>query len=157
MAKFARLNDNNEVVEILELDNSRIVGIGGIEVEQTGIDILEAEQGTEGWKQCNFCSRGGVHYNCDGVTGPDLDSPSGQPAFRANYPALGWFYSEDYDIFYEPQPEDRYGRICTSWSLSTTTGYWVPPTAKPTVIDDGSDNEFYVWDEPTRAWINIYA
>ena len=159
MAHFARVSSDGVVLDVVVIHNDDCCTEGGIERESIGVAYCEELYGEDTctWKQCSYNTREGVHYcgydelpECCG----DVDDHT---PLRANYPSPGWLYSAEHDIFHKPRPEDRYNRPCDSWTLNTTTGVWEPPVAKPEVVDDGGDNAFYVWDEPTQTWINIYA
>jgi hypothetical protein len=84
------------------------------------------------WIQTSYNTRGGVHYGPDG-------QPDGGGALRGNYAGIGYTYDQANDVFYAPQPY-------ASWTLSQTTWLWEPPVAYP------SDDQRYVWDEPTVNW-----
>ena len=43
-------------------------------------------------------------------------------------------------MFYEAQ---RYA----SWTLNESTGFWEPPIAFPTVMDDGQDPVVFIWEQ----------
>jgi len=58
---------------------------------------------------------------------------------RKNYAGIGYTYDQIRDAFIPPKPFE-------SWVLNEDTCQWTPPTPMPT---DG----IYVWDEPTKAWV----
>lgn len=151
MAHFAKLGIDNVVLTILSMDTIDTMSRDGIEKEEIGITHLIKHHGHENWKQCSYNTRGGVHY--DNKT----REPSGKPGFRANYPAIGWYYNSEYDIFHPAKPEG-----CNSWTLNTTTGYWDPPIIRPHLTDEQVlQNYCYRWDEElyqsdnTKGWVLI--
>lgn len=99
------------------------------------------------WIQTSYNTRGGVHH--DPVTG----QPDNGVALRANYAGVGFTYDKTNDVFYAPRPVDRNGVSCASWTASAPTWLWTPPTAMPTTALP--ENEFYAWDEPTKAWVTV--
>jgi hypothetical protein len=90
------------------------------------------------WIQTSYNTRGGKHYNAQGVE----DTSAATPALRGNYAGIGYTYDAQHDVFYAPQPY-------ASWTLNQSTWTWEAPTAMPT------DGKPYRWDEPTKAWVEI--
>jgi hypothetical protein len=118
----------------------------GIIKEEIGISHLIKHHGPATWKMCSQNSRGGLYYDYQ----VDPDNPTDKPAFRANYPGIGWYYNSEHDIFHPPRPIDRNGHLCNSWTLNTTTGYWDPPIIKPEITQEQVEKNYwicYVWDE----------
>ena len=150
MAHFAKLGTNNEILEIHVVADADTATQGGFEREDFGVVHLERTTGHVDWKRCSYNTRDGVHL-------------LGGTPFRANYPGIGWFYSSEHDIFYEPRPTDRDGDTCNSWTLNTTTGKWQPPIEQPTTLTDEQLEAFiyYKWDESayqadnTTGWILV--
>jgi hypothetical protein len=94
------------------------------------------------WIQTSYNTWGNVHYAPD-PTGADTHrTPDGGVALRGNYAGPGMVYDQVNDVFYPPQP-------FPSWTLSTSTWLWEPPTPKP---DDG---KLYNWDEATKTWVKV--
>lgn len=81
MAHFAKLNDNNEVIEVIVVNNEELL-VDGIEVEQKGIDFCENLFGGK-WIQTSF-----------------------NATFRKNYAGIGYTYDADRDAFISPKPSD---------------------------------------------------
>ena len=98
MAQFARLDSNNNVLEVLVVDNEDITDTNGNEVEQLGIDFLEDLFGYSLWKQT-----------------------SSDSSFRKRYANIGYKYNEECDCFCEPSPD-------ASWVLNPETCEWEEPT-----------------------------
>jgi hypothetical protein len=59
---------------------------------------------------------------------------------RKNFPAVGFQYDAELDMFYPLKPY-------ISWSLNFEKGIWQAPTAIPT------DGKRYFWDEATQSWV----
>lgn len=78
MAHFAKLDENNIVLEVLVVHNSVLID-NGIEVEQKGIDFLTNITGHANWKQTSYNSN-----------------------FRGVYAGIGYLYDPELDIF-KPQ------------------------------------------------------
>ena len=85
------------------------------------------------YRQTSYNTRGGIHYT-DGE--PSADQTK---ALRGTYAGIGFYYDEDLDIFYPPQPY-------ASWTLNAQTASWEPPVEYP------EDENQYVWNEETTSW-----
>ena len=102
MAHFAKLDQNNVVIEVNVVNNSDVQNLPFPESEQVGIDFLTAwSGGYANWKQTS--------YNA---------------SFRKNYAGLGYDYREDIDAFVPPKP-------FASWLLNEDTAQWVAPVDFP--------------------------
>ena len=102
MAHFAKLDDNNVVLEVNGVHNNELLDENGNESEAKGIAFLIAwSGGYTNWKQTS--------YNGN---------------FRKNYAGAGYTYQADIDAFVPPQPYP-------SWTLDANVA-WQPPVVKPT-------------------------
>jgi len=79
MAHFAKLDDNNTVLEVLVVHNN-ITTIDGVESEQAGIDFLTNLLGYSNWKQTSYNNN-----------------------LRKNFAGVGYEYSQDLDAFIPPK------------------------------------------------------
>ena len=111
MASFAKLDENNKVIEVLSVHNDVAT------TEQAGADFLNNLYKTNDvWKQTSYNTRGGEHI-------------LGGTPFRKNYAGIGYTYDEDKDAFIAPKPY-------ASWTLNEDTCFWEAPTAYP---EDGKE------------------
>jgi len=122
MAHFAKLDENNLVT---------FVTVG--RQEDDGLEEELTARTGDVYRQTSYNTRGGVHYT-DGE--PSADQTK---AFRGTYAGIGFYYDEDLDIFYPPQPY-------ASWTLNAQTASWEPPVEYP------EDENQYVWNEETTSW-----
>jgi hypothetical protein len=82
MAHFAKLDENNNVLEVHCVHNNELLDENGVEQEQKGIDFLIAWSGGYfHWKQTS--------YNGN---------------FRKNYAGIGYTYDPVRDAFIPPKP-----------------------------------------------------
>lgn len=103
MAHFAKLDENNVVLEVNVVHNNELLDENGQESEQKGIDFLTSwSGGYSNWKQTS--------YNGN---------------FRKNYAGPGYTYDAGRDAFIPPKPYN-------SWLLNEDTCLWEPPVAHPT-------------------------
>jgi len=102
MAHFAKLDENNVVLEVLVVHNNELLQ-DGVESEAKGIQFLvDWSGGYPLWKQTS--------YNGN---------------FRKNYAGIGYTYDATRDAFIPPQP-------FPSWTLNENTCLWDAPVPFPT-------------------------
>jgi hypothetical protein len=102
MAHFAKLDQNNVVLEVNVVDNEHLLDANGVEREELGIAFLvQWSHGYSYWKQTS--------YNGN---------------FRKNYAGIGFTYDASRDAFIPPKPY-------ASWLLNETTCLWDAPVAYP--------------------------
>ena len=110
--------------------------INCIVAEQEFMDgFLDSTPGE--WIQTSYNTRGGVHYESDGIT-PSEDQSK---ALRKNFGSTDKIYDSEADAFHQPQPYP-------SWTLNSTTFIWEPPVEEPTA----DENTEYVWNEEDQSW-----
>ena len=102
MAHFAKLDENNIVLEVNVVNNSDIDNLPFPQSEPIGIAYLYAWGSYTNWKQTS--------YNGN---------------FRKNYAGMGYFYDATLDAFIAPKPY-------SSWILNEETCLWNAPTPMPT-------------------------
>lgn len=102
MAHFAKLNENNVVIEVNVVNNSDILDANGNESEAVGVAFLvQWSGGHPYWKQTSY--NGNI---------------------RKNYAGIGYTYDAQRDAFIPPKPFN-------SWVLNETTCCWDAPTPMP--------------------------
>lgn len=101
MAHFAKLDDNNNVLEVHCVNNDELM-VDGTESEAKGIEFLTSwSGGYTNWKQTS--------YNGN---------------FRKHYAGIGYTYDAMRDAFIPPKPFD-------SWVLNESTYLWEAPVPRP--------------------------
>jgi hypothetical protein len=102
MAHFAKLNENNIVLEVNIINNEIINNLPFPDSEPLGIEFLTKwSNGYTNWKQTSYNSN-----------------------FRKHYASIGYIYDSINDVFYAPQP-------FPSWTLNTSTWLWESPVPYP--------------------------
>ena len=102
MAYFAKLDENNVVLEVHVVHNNELL-VDGVESEAKGIEFLVGwSGGYQLWKQTSF-----------------------NATIRKNVAAAGFTYDPDRDAFIPPQPYP-------SWGLNEQTCQWDCPVPMPT-------------------------
>jgi len=102
MAHFAKIDENNVVVNVVVVRNEDCQDSSGNELEEIGLAYLANLDSNIRWVKTSYGSIGNVHYNHS----PEGNSPSGKPAFRKNYAGIGFTYDPFRDAFIPPKPED---------------------------------------------------
>jgi hypothetical protein len=103
MAHFAKLDQNNIVLEVNVVDNEHLLDANNIEREELGIAFLvQWSGGYPYWKQTSY--NGNI---------------------RKNYAGIGFTYDAGRDAFIPPKPY-------ASWLLNEDTCLWGPPIPYPT-------------------------
>ena len=129
MNTFAKINAEGTVVDILVIPD---------EQAHRGAAYLTFDVGLPGpWIGCDINSFRGKHR--DGTPGP---------AFRKNYPSIGFHYDVATDSFWEIKPS-KY----PSWVLDSDGGFWKPPVPSPGIPPQAGKK--YLWDEATVSWIQV--
>jgi hypothetical protein len=102
MAHFAKLDENNVVVQVTVVHNNELLQ-DGVESEAKGVQFLVDLFGENAnWKQTSYNNR-----------------------IRKNYAGVGYTYNATRDAFIPPQP-------FPSWVLNEDTCLWDAPTSYPT-------------------------
>ena len=109
MAHFAKLDENNLVLEVI------VVADSDAPTEAEGQTFLQnLYKNTITYKQTSYNTIAGEHK-------------LGGTAFRKNYAGIGYTYDASKDAFIPPKPFN-------SWTLNEDTCQWEAPVAYP---DDG--------------------
>jgi hypothetical protein len=119
MANFAKLDDQNIVINVNVVNNETINNLPFPESEPVGVAFLtEWSGGYTNWKQTS--------YNAN---------------FRKNYAGVGYTYDDTLDAFIAPKPYP-------SWLLNLDTCQWEAPAPRPTGENAYSwDEEAQQWVE----------
>jgi len=103
MANFAKLDDQNIVIDVNVVNNETVGNLPFPESEPVGVAFLtEWSGGYSNWKQTS--------YNA---------------TFRKNFAGVGFTYDATLDAFIAPKP-------FPSWLLNTETCQWQAPIPYPT-------------------------
>ena len=134
MAHFAKLDENNVVVQVIAVHNAHAPN------EELGaIYINKLFKTDDVWKQTSYNTRNGVHL-------------LGGTPFRMNYAGIGMVYDEARDAFVPPQPY-------SSWVFNESKCDWDAPIPKPDAGTDIATAPTHIWDEDlyqsdnTKGWV----
>ena len=142
MAHFAKINEQNEVLQVLTLNNSDMFNSENVEIESVGQQYLETHNNWPAnlWIQTSYNTSGGQHN--DGGT-----------PFRGNYAGIGYTWDEDDQIFW---PEKPY----VSWVKNIATASWKSPIGDAPILTEeqtlqntaGTHRWVYKWNEANTTW-----
>ena len=138
MASFAKLNTNNQVVDVIVVNNSDIEDNSGVPSEAIGIGFLTKTYGAAtNWKQSPKGNAAGI-----GMT------------YITNLTTLGVASTDVFIVETKPY---------ASWSIGINTARWYPPDnpgeAPALTSSERSAGKQYVWNEsnyqsnPSTAWV----
>ena len=144
MAHFAKLGANGKVIQVLTMDNDKMLNADGVEDETVGQQWLERHNNwpAEMWIQTSYNTIGNTHRSGDN-----------SKAFRGNYAGIGYTWDEDDQIFWPKKPY-------ASWVKNMTTAGWDSPIgdAPALTAEQQSQNEAgthmwrYNWNESGQSW-----
>jgi hypothetical protein len=156
MAHFAKLDENNVVLEIIVIDNNDILDENGNESEEKGRAFCEFLTGHARWKRTSYNTRGGVYY--DPTT--NLPHADQTKAYRLNYAAPGMTYNEALRGFVQTFPS--VDLVYPHKQFNPTTGLYerkMPNIPLPDLQLDTYPLETYFkkwfWNVTTNTWIKI--
>ena len=138
MAHFAKLGANGKVIQVLTMDNDKMLNADGVEDETVGQQWLERHNNwpAQMWIQTSYNTSQNKHSSGD-------DSK----AFRGNYAGIGFEWDEDNQIFWSKKPY-------ASWVKNTTTATWKSPIGDAPALteEEIAANKYYIWNEEGQSW-----
>jgi len=142
MAHFAKLGANGKVIQVLTMDNDKMLNADGVEDESVGQQWLETHNNwpAQMWIQTSYNTQGNQHK-------------LGGTPFRGNYAGIGYEWDEDNQIFWPKKPY-------ASWVKNTTHARWQSPigdapalTAEQTSQNEaGTHSWHHAWNESGQSW-----
>ena len=95
MAHFAKLGANGKVIQVLTMDNDKMLNADGVEDETVGQQWLETHNNwpAQMWIQTSYNTSSNTHSSGDN-----------SKAFRGNYAGIGYTWDEDNQIFWPKSP-----------------------------------------------------
>ena len=142
MAHFAKLGANGKVIQVLTMDNDKMLNADGVEDESVGQQYLETHNNwpAQMWIQTSYNTSANEHKN-------------GGTPLRGNYAGIGFEWDEDNQVFWPKKPY-------ASWVKNMTTASWDSPIgdAPALTAEQNSQNEanthswHYLWNEAGQSW-----
>lgn len=98
MAQYAKLDENNNVMAVLAVDDSKLLDSNGNEDENLGVEFLKKVTGWPLWKKTS-------------------------DSIRGNFAGIGYTYSEDDDVFIAPKPFESWTLNTSTHSWDPPVAY----------------------------------
>jgi hypothetical protein len=136
MAHFAKISEDNFVLQVLTLDNKDMLDENQNPSELVGQQYLEKHNNWPAhlWIQTSYNTKKNTH------------SKGGIP-FRGNYAGLGFIWDSSDQIFWPPKP-------FTSWIKNLQHAKWKSPIGDAPQLTQEEINEkkYYIWNEANLSW-----
>ena len=141
MAHFAKMGMNGKVIQVLTMDNDKMLNADGVEDESVGQQWLERHNNwpAQMWIQTSYNTQGNKHKSGDN-----------SKAFRGNYARIGHIWDEDNNMFFPKKPYP-------SWVKDTSDAQWHSPIGDAPALTaeqeaDTSNVYTYIWNEDNQSW-----
>jgi hypothetical protein len=157
MAHYAKLDDNNIVINVIVIADKDCLDENGNECEEPGRRLCEALTGHANWKKTSYNTKLGIHY--DPNTGEPSEDQS--KSYRLNFARIGMRYDEELDGFVvsEQIEPKRVPRM----TINPVTGMWGlihPGIPMPEDLElekyplEEYKEEWY-WNENLFEWVKV--
>ena len=144
MAHFAKLGMNGKVIQVLTMDNDKMLNADGVEDENVGQQWLETHNNwpAQMWIQTSYNTVSNTHSSGDN-----------SKAFRGNYAGIGYTWDEDNQIFWPKSPYP-------SWVKHIETATWKSPIGDAPALTAEQESQntadthrwVYAWNESGQSW-----
>jgi len=142
MAHFAKLGANGKVIQVLTMDNDKMLNADGVEDETVGQQWLETHNNwpAQMWIQTSYNTAGNQHK-------------LGGTPFRGNYAGIGHTWDEDDQIFWAKKPFPSWVKHMESASWKSPIGD-APELTEEQKSQNGAETHswHYVWNESGQSW-----
>ena len=144
MAHFAKLGANGKVIQVLTMDNDKMLNADGVEDETVGQQWVETHNNwpAQMWIQTSYNTSANTHNSGDN-----------SKAFRGNYAGIGYEWDEDNNIFWPKKPY-------ASWVKDIASASWKSPIGDAPALTAEQESQnaanthqwFYKWNEEGQSW-----
>ena len=144
MAHFAKIGMNGKVLQVLTLEDDKILNADGVEDESVGQQYLEFHNNwpAQMWIQTSYNTYSNKHSSGDN-----------SKAFRGNYAGIGSTWDEDNQIFWFKKPYPSWVKHIDSASWKSPIGDSPELSAEEQSQDDAGTHKWvYNWDEDNQTW-----
>jgi len=142
MAHFAKLGANGKVIQVLTMDNDKMLNADGVEDETVGQQWLETHNNwpAQMWIQTSYNTQGNTHS-------------SGGTPLRGNYAGIGYEWDEDNNIFWPKKPYASWVKHIESASWKSPIGDAPALTAEQESQNEANTHRWsYIWNEANQSW-----
>jgi len=157
MAHYAKLDENNIVLETIVIADKDCLDENGVECEENGRRMCEALTGHAKWKKTSYNTHKGVHYD------PNTGEPSEDQtkAYRLNFAQPKMKYDEELDGFVVT--ENYSIKLVSRMIVNPQTGHWslpLPGVPYPENLELetyplDTYQEPWFWHEHKYDWIKL--
>jgi hypothetical protein len=154
MAHYAKLDENNIVIETIVIADRDCLDENGVECEENGRRMCEALTGHAKWKKTSYNTRGGVHYD------PNTGEPSADQskAYRLNFAVPGMKYNDSLNGFVQHE-----SKLLPRMILDSQTGFFKLPRPEIPYPEDleldtyplDTYQEPWFWHEHKYDWVKL--
>ena len=142
MAHFAKISEDNVVLQVLTLDDKNCINSEGVEKESIGQAYLETHKN---WPAHLWIK---TYYNTY-----KNEHRLGDTPLRGNYAGVGYKWDPTNQIFWLPKP-------FTSWVKNISTASWTSPIGDaPELTEEQKEQKRaathdwkYIWNESEQVW-----
>ena len=136
MAHFAKISEDNIVLQVLTLNDSDMLDQNGNSSELVGQQYLQKHNNWPAhlWIQTSYNTHNNIH------------SLNGTP-FRGNYAGIGYTWDSINNMFYNSKP-------FPSWILNLQKANWESPIGDSPVLtqEQKQNKQGYIWNENNQSW-----
>lgn len=154
MAHFAKIDENNKVIDVIKIDNADVEANGGDFSVQAEEWVNNKFKGI--FKQTSYNSNNGK-YLIENITETYEDGTTKARTFqelekdsrckRWNFAHIGGTYDPINDVFINKKPFN-------SWVLDTNDWNYKAPIVYPSIKTYGDNSPYFiVWDEDNLRWL----
>lgn len=157
MAHYAKLDENNIVLEVIVIADKDCLDENGNVCEENGRRMCEALTRHANWKKTSYNTRMGVHY--DSNTGePSTDQSK---AFRLNFAQPKMKYDESINGFVVT--ENCFPKAVSRMIINPQTGTWALPKPEVPYPEDLQLDQYpldtyqepWFWHEHKYDWVKL--
>ena len=141
MAHFAKISEENEVLQVVTLSDNVLLN-NGIEDESLGQQYLETHHSWPAhlWIKTSFNTFHNQHRSGDN-----------SKAFRGNYASIGYTWDAANNIFWHPKPYESFVKNTTLAQWESLIGQ--PPALTSEQEADENNKYYYDWNETDQQWV----
>lgn len=136
MAHFAKISEDNFVLQVLTLNDKDMLDENQTPSELVGQQYLEKHNNWPAhlWIQVSYNTINNTHRH-------------GGTPFRGNYAGQGFIWDSENQIFWPPKP-------FSSWVKNLQHAKWKSPIGDAPQLTQEEINEkkYYIWNEATLSW-----
>jgi hypothetical protein len=157
MAHYAKLDENDIVIETIVIADSDCLDENGVECEENGRRMCEALTGHAKWKKTSYNTRQGIYYISNSIE-PAADQSK---AFRLNFAQPKMKYDEELDGFVVT--ENYCPKEVPRMIVNPQTGIWALPRPEVPCPEDleldtyplDTYQEPWFWHEYKYEWVKL--